>query len=376
MGAGIAQVAAVAGHAVYLFDVRPGAASAAVDGVVAVLARLVAKGRLTEADADAVRQRLYPVELLDELAGSALVVEAIAEDLGAKQQLFGELERFCGPDTILATNTSTISVTDIAAPLAHPARVCGMHLFNPAPVMRLVEVPAGAETDPGVAERVAATAEQWGKTAIRCASTPGFVVNRVARPFYGEAQRMLEEGVGDCAAIDAALRAAGFKLGPFELADLIGNDINLAAAESVWEQTGRDPRYEPANAQRALVAAGRLGRKSGAGWYDYGDGEPVRRADEAGGNPGPDAIAVRVIALLVDEAAALVDRGEASPEAVDTAMRLGTSYPYGPLEWGDRLGAQRVVGVLEALAGVHRSGRYRVSERLAAAARTGRSLRE
>ena len=381
MGAGIAQVAATAGHQVLVYDVRPGAADDALDAVAGALARLVGKRRVSQPDAEAIRARMHTVELLEELLDCALVVEAIAEDLGAKRQLFTDLERSCRPDTLLVTNTSTISVTDIAALLAHPGRVCGMHFFNPAPVMRLVEVPAGEATEPHVAERVAATAEQWGKTAVRCASTPGFIVNRVARPFYGEAQRMLAEGVGDCASIDVALRAAGFRLGPFELADLIGNDVNLASTESVWQQTGHDPRYEPTAAQQSLVAAGRLGRKSGAGWYDYADGEPVRPADPAGGSRATqvgadnDAIAVRVIALLVDEAAALVDRGEASAEDVDIAMRLGTNYPYGPLEWGDQLGAQRLVDTLEEPAAEHPTGRYGVSERLANAARSGQSLR-
>jgi 3-hydroxybutyryl-CoA dehydrogenase len=216
---------------------------------------------------------------------------------------------------------------------------------------------------------LAATAAAWGKTAVRCASTPGFIVNRVARPFYGEAQRIAEEGLRDVRSIDAALRAVGFKMGPFELADLIGNDVNLAATESVWEQTGRDPRYEPTASQRRLVGEGRLGRKTGRGWYDHTDPQPIES------EPDQD-VSTRVLAMLVNEAAALVDRGEAAAADVDTAMRLGTNYPKGPLGWGDELGPRRLVEILGALHDQHPTGRYRVSDRLAAAARSGRSLRD
>ena len=369
MGAGIAQVAASAGHQVLLYDTRADAAPAAVAQIGAQLQRLASKGRLSAADAAAAEQRLRAVADLAELADCTLVVEAIVEDLDAKREVFAELGRVCGPDAILATNTSTIPVTAIAAELKAPERLCGMHFFNPAPLMRLVEVPSGAATDPAVAERVAATAQSWGKVAVRCADTPGFIVNRVARPFYGEAQRIAEEGGHTPRSIDAAMRAAGFKMGPFELADLIGNDVNLAAAESVWEQTGHDPRYEPTESQRQLVAANELGRKTGRGWYDYSQPPDIE--------PEPDEeVSTRILAMLVNEAAALVDRREAAPADVDTAMRLGTNYPRGPLEWGDAIGAQRIAEVLSALHARQPSGRYRISNRLAAAAKAGRRLRD
>ena len=368
MGAGIAQVAAAAGHPVLLYDTRVGAAQAAVEEIGAQLQRLVHKGRLSAEEADAAKRRLRPVDDLAAMAGCALVVEAIVEDLAAKRQLFAQLEAVCGPDAMLVTNTSTIPITAIAAGLEHSERVCGMHFFNPAPLMRLVEVPSGDATDPAVAQAVAATAAAWGKTPVRCASTPGFIVNRVARPFYGEAQRIAEEGEHDPRSIDAAMRAEGFKMGPFELADLIGNDVNLAAARSVWEQTGRDPRYEPTQAQRQLVATNRLGRKTGRGWYDYS--QPLHI------EPQPDdSISTRILAMLVNEAAALVDRGEAAAADVDTAMRLGTNYPKGPLEWGDELGAGRIADILTALHEQYPTGRYRLSERLATAAWTGGRLR-
>jgi 3-hydroxybutyryl-CoA dehydrogenase len=369
MGAGIAQVAAQAGHPVVLYDAREGVASAAVAGIADRLARLVERGRLSGSQAEQTTRRLRPVGTIDRFADCALVVEAIVEDLAEKRRLFDQLERVCTREAVLATNTSTISIQAIGEALQHGQRVCGMHFFNPAPVMRLVEVPAAHDTDPEVAETIGDTATQWGKTAVHCASTPGFIVNRVARPFYGEAQRILEEGVADCAAIDAAMRAEGFRMGPFELADLIGNDVNLAATESVWEQTGRDPRYQPTGIQRQLVAQGRLGRKTGRGWYYQPDPpviEPV--ADER--------VSGRILAMLVNEAAALVDRGEAAPADVDTAMRLGTNYPKGPLEWGDQLGAARVAELLTDLARRNPSGRYRLSERLARVAASGGSLRD
>jgi 3-hydroxybutyryl-CoA dehydrogenase len=291
------------------------------------------------------------------LSGARLVVEAVVEDLAVKQFVMQELESRCDEASILATNTSTISIDAIAEGLARPERLCGMHFFNPAPLMRLVEVPAGARTSPKVAATVQATAEAWGKTAVVCTSTPGFIVNRVARPFYGEAQRIVEEGLASPRSVDGAMRAVGFKMGPFELADLIGNDVNLASTISVWEQTGRDPRYEPTQSQRELVEAGWFGRKSGSGWYDYPDPEPIaQRPDES--------IALRILAMLVNEAAALVDRGEAAPADVDTAMRLGTNYPFGPFEWGDQIGASKIVAILEELAKAHPTGRYRVADRL------------
>lgn len=367
MGAGIAQVAAVAGHPVTLYDTRPGATESARASIAKSLNRFVDKGKLHPDEAVATADRVVSGDM-SALSPAPLVVEAVVEDLAVKRSLMAELESRCEEATILATNTSTISIDAIAEGLRRPERLCGMHFFNPAPLMRLVEVPTGARTSPEVAATVRATAETWGKTAVVCASTPGFIVNRVARPFYGEAHRMVEEGLASPRGVDGAMRAVGFKMGPFELADLIGNDVNLAATISVWEQTGYDPRYEPTRSQRELVEAGWLGRKTGSGWYDYPDPEPI--------TPRPDEpIALRILAMLVNEAAALVDRGEAAPADVDIAMRLGTNYPLGPLEWGDHIGASEIVAILDELAQAHRTGRYRVADRLRRAATTGASLR-
>jgi len=376
MGSGIAQVAAVAGERVLLHDAQPGAADKAVEQIGARLDRLVEKQRMTAEAAATARVRLGAVASPAEMADADLVVEAIVESLPAKQALLADLETCCRDDTVLATNTSTLSVTDIARGLRAPGRVCGMHFFNPAPLMRLVEVPVGETTDPAVAAHVEAWATAWGKTPVRCASTPGFIVNRVARPFYGEAQRIVEEGGADVATVDASMRAVGFRMGPFELADLIGNDVNLASATSVWEQTGRDPRYEPTESQRRLVADGRLGRKSGHGWYDYPDSSapaPSENPHEPQTNRG---VADRIVAMLVNEAAALADRGEAAPRDIDTAMRLGTNYPFGPLEHGDAWGPAAVLDVLARLHERAPTGRYRPADRLVRTATEGGSLRD
>ena len=247
MGAGIAQVAAVA-------------------GIRAQLAKMAEKGRLTAADAAAAGMRLIPAHEIADLAGAGLVVEAIVEDLAEKQALFADLEGIVGRDCILCTNTSSISVTAIGAALHHPERLAGLHFFNPAPLMALVEVVSGLATDRAVAETLFATAAAWGKTPVHARSTPGFIVNRVARPYYAEALRLAQEGAADCATIDAVMReAGGFRMGPFELMDMIGLDVNFAVTSSVWRAFVHDPRFLPSLLQRELVDAGRLGRKNGRG---------------------------------------------------------------------------------------------------------------
>ena len=268
MGAGIAQVAAMAGHPVRVLDAVPGVAERSVAGIRQRLAQLAAKGSLTTGAADQAGARLATVGSMADLAGCGLVVEAAVEDLAVKRELFTELEKTCGDRAILATNTSSLSVTDIAESLVEPGRVAGLHFFNPAPVLPLVEVVAGAASSEAVLRTLADTARAWGKTPVRCASTPGFIVNRVARPYYAEAFRLLETGLTDPSTLDALLReAGGFRMGPFELTDLIGQDVNSAVTRSVWEAFDRDPRFEPSTMQASLVADGRLGRKAGHGFY-------------------------------------------------------------------------------------------------------------
>ncbi|MGP4043339.1 3-hydroxyacyl-CoA dehydrogenase [Streptomyces sp. 2A115] len=272
MGQGIAQVALVAGHPVRLYDAVPGRALAAAEAIGTRLDRLVEKDRLTGAERDAARARLRPAETLSELADSGLVVEAVLERLDVKQQLLRELEEIVEDDCLLATNTSSLSVTAIGGALRNPGRFVGLHFFNPAPLMPLVEVVSGFATDVTSATRAYEMARAWGKTPVACADTPGFIVNRIARPFYAEAFAVYEAQAADPATIDAVLReSGGFKMGAFELTDLIGQDINESVTRSVWESFFQDVRFTPSLAQRRLVESGRHGRKTGHGWYDYGD---------------------------------------------------------------------------------------------------------
>ncbi|MFF0759302.1 3-hydroxyacyl-CoA dehydrogenase [Streptomyces sp. NPDC003737] len=272
MGQGIAQVALVAGHRVRLYDAVPGRAGEAAAAIGARLDRLVEKDRLSGAERDAARDRLLPAETLAELADCSLVVEAVLERLDVKQQLFRELEDVVGDDCLLATNTSSLSVTAVGGALRNAGRFVGLHFFNPAPLLPLVEVVSGFATDVTSATRAYETARAWGKTPVACADTPGFIVNRIARPFYAEAFAVLEAQAADPATIDAVLReSGGFRMGAFELTDLIGQDVNESVTRSVWESFFQDVRFTPSLAQRRLVESGRLGRKSGQGWYDYAD---------------------------------------------------------------------------------------------------------
>jgi len=270
MGAGIAQVAAAAGHTVKLLDNRPGAALQAIDGIRAQFEKMAAKGKLTLEAAQAAGARLQAAQQVADLADAGLVVEAIVENLQVKQTLFKELEAVVSEGCMLASNTSSICITAIGAALQSPQRLAGLHFFNPAPLMALVEVVSGLATDAAVANTLFTTAAAWGKTPVLAKSTPGFIVNRVARPYYAEALRVLTEGGADCATLDACCReAGGFRMGPFELMDMIGHDVNFAVTQSVWRAFFNDPRFLPSLIQQDLVDAGFLGKKSGRGFYDY-----------------------------------------------------------------------------------------------------------
>lgn len=288
MGAGIAQVAAVGGHEVRLHDARDGTAQAAVEKILATLEKLAAKQRVTPEQVQQARSNLRAIASLDECEGCGLVIEAIVEDRVAKQELFRGLEQIAGGDAIFASNTSSISITAIGAALRNPARLAGMHFFNPAPVMPLVEIISGTATSREVADALYAVAKQWGKSPVHARSTPGFIVNRIARPFYAEALRLLNEGAADCATVDAVLReAGGFRMGPFELMDLIGNDVNYSVTRSVFDALYGDPRFTPSLRQKELVDAGFLGRKSGRGFFDYREGATPPAASTVSAQPLP-----------------------------------------------------------------------------------------
>jgi len=294
MGAGIAQVAARAGHTVLLYDAFDGAAEKGFERIADGLSRLVERGRMAEAERSALLQRIKIVDELQALAPAALVIEAIVEKLEIKQRLFDELEDICGAEVILASNTSSLSITAIGAPLRRPERLLGMHFFNPAPIMKLVEIISGLATDRELAETIFATAEGWGKLAVHARSTPGFIVNRVARPFYAEALRLLQEGAADVATIDAVMRdAGGFRMGPFELMDLIGHDVNYAVTESVHAAYYGDQRFVPSLLQKELVDGGFLGRKSGRGFYNYAEGAETPEPYTCDDRPAPGRVVVQ-----------------------------------------------------------------------------------
>lgn len=373
MGSGIAQVAAQAGHETWLYDSRPGAVDQALAGLRRTLDKLVEKGKLGAADAAALHARIHPAKELRDLAQWGLVIEAIIEDLGVKKELFSGLERLLAGDAILATNTSSLSVTAIAAACTKPGRVIGLHFFNPAPLMPLVEVVPGLATDPALADRCMTLMKAWGKAPVLCKDTPGFIVNRVARPFYGEALRIHEEGLADMATIDHAMRSVGgFKMGPFELMDLIGNDINFAVTKTVFEAFFFDPRYRPSITQQRQVESGRLGRKSGRGYYDYSEGANAE-------TPATDArllddICWRILVMLINEAAEALNLGIASRDDLDLAMTKGVNYPKGLLKWADEKGLAHCLSTLERLQTEYGEDRYRPSPLLRRMSREGKTF--
>ena len=361
MGMGIAQVAAQAGHEVRLFDTRGDAVDVALEGLRRTLQKLAEKGRISSAEADAIASRIRPVVDIQQLNGCSIAIEAIVEDLAVKKRLFAELETICedldGP-CVLATNTSSLSVTAIASACKRPERVIGLHFFNPAPLLPLVEIVPGLVTDAALIPKMNELMKEWKKVPVVCKDTPGFIVNRVARPFYGESIRIFEEGIASMPEIDDAMRAiGGFRMGPFELMDLIGNDVNLTVTRTVWEAFFYDPRYKPSLTQQRQVERGRLGRKTGRGYYDYSKELPRTTVDAEKGR----LIVDRVVAMLINEAVDALFWNVASAKDIDLAMTKGVNYPKGLLAWADEIGARECLRRMEELLSMYGEDRYRPS---------------
>jgi 3-hydroxybutyryl-CoA dehydrogenase len=363
MGVGIAQSAALAGLSTVMLDVQEDALARGRETMEGDLERRVERGRLSEDERREALDLVSTTTSLEACADAPLVVEAVIEDLEVKRRVFADLEAVVGRETVLATNTSSLSVAGIAAATERPERVVGMHFFNPVPAMRLVEIVGGPSTDASAARRAEEVAERLGKTPIRVSDTPGFIVNRVARPFYLEALRLVEEGV-EPGRIDAAIRGAGFRMGPLELADLIGHDVNLAVSESLFERYYYQPRFRPSHLQRSMVEAGLLGRKSGRGFYDYG----AEKQEEVG--EVAEHVALRVICCIVNEAYLALSEGVASAEDIDKAMKLGANYPRGPFEWAEEIGVQSILRMLDSLRDAYGEA-YIAAPSLRAAGRSG-----
>ena len=428
MGAGIAQLACLGRFDTYLHDPDPAALRAGEQRLRAGLAKGADRGRWTQAEAEAASVRLRAASRLEDLAGCELVIEAAPEDLELKRKLFALLAGVCGTEAILATNTSSLSVTAIASGVERPERVCGMHFFNPPALMRLVEVVAGDETSEETLAIASQVARTMGREPIRAADAIGFVANRVARPFTLEALRLLGDRIATHEQIDRIVRiGGGFRMGPFELMDLVGVDLNFEVAKSFWEQSFHEPRWQPHPIQSRMVAAGRLGRKVGRGYYDFGDGphrpddpKPPDRDPGWSRNPevedsvhfvavpsleeatlvelahrpattpadaeaaeiyfrsmgkhvewvgdAPGLVLGRIVCQIVNEAHFAVGEGVATPADVDTAMRLGFNYPRGPFDWAEAIGPVRVVSVLDELRSELGEERYRVAPLLRRAA--------
>lgn len=358
MGTGIAQVAATKGHTVYLYDAYTDQLESSKAGLEKILNRQVEKERMTQQEVDGILGRIEFVDNMTHFKECGFVIEAIVEDLNIKKDVFSRIEGIVSKDCVLASNTSSLSVASISSALKKPGRFLGVHFFNPAPLMKLVEIVPGIATDDETTKSTRSFIRDWGKITVSGKDTPGFIVNRVARPFYGEALRIYEEGIADAATIDWAMKdIGGFRMGPFELMDLIGHDVNYEVTCSVFESFYYDPRFKPSFAQKRMVEAGWLGRKSGRGFYDYREGatNPEPNKDEALGK----RIFNRILTMLINEACDAVFMNIASIEDVDLAMENGVNYPKGLLKWADEIGLHEVLDRMTALHVQYREDRYR-----------------
>lgn len=373
MGAGIAQVAAQSGHRVVLVDVNEKAIETAKEKLRKIIERLIEKGKWTDDFGNDVYGRIKFSTEMEDFAGSGMIIEAIVENIEVKHAVFSKLESIVDDNCILASNTSSLSIAAIGSILKNPSRVIGIHFFNPAPLMPLVEIIPAVQTSEAVKNEARAIIDSWDKITVLAKDTPGFIVNRVARPFYGEALRIYEEGVADFATIDWAMTAlGGFRMGPFTLMDYIGNDINYTVTESVFAAFYYDPRYKPSFTQKRHSEAGYLGRKSGRGYFDYSEKavalEPNK--DEVLGKQ----ILNRILVMLINEAADALFLNVATKEDIDLAMTKGVNYPKGLLKWADEFGVENVLNELNVLFEEYGEDRYRPSPLLKRMVRDGKKF--
>lgn len=360
MGSGIAQVAASSGHRVVLYDSNDKALDKSRAKLSATLEKLIEKGKLDQETAESIFKRIVFAHDMDSFKDCGLIIEAIVENIEIKQAVFHHIETVVSDDCVLASNTSSLSIASIASACERPQRVMGIHFFNPAPLMPLVEIVPALTTDENLLNETKKLIDTWGKITVLAKDTPGFIVNRIARPFYGEAIRIYEEGIASFATIDWAMKEiGGFRMGPFELMDFIGNDINYKVTETVWEQFFYDPRYKPSFTQKRLFEAKHFGKKAGKGYYDYSPNAI---------SPAPDknfelaeAIFMRLFSMLVNEAADALFWQVATKEDIDLAMTKGVNYPKGLLTWADEIGLDKVLNQMVNLRDAYNEDRYRPS---------------
>lgn len=365
MGSGIAQVAATAGCQVNLFDTNQTVLEKSKTSLEKILIRLIEKGRIDNSEKNRIQSNINYVDSMEELSNSDLIIEAIIENLEIKKKVFSKLETLVSDDCIIASNTSSLSIASIAASLKNPKRCVGIHFFNPAPLMKLVEVIPAIQTSYETLEKSIDTISSWGKTVAIAKDTPGFIVNRVARPFYSEALRIYEEGIASFQDIDDSLKnLGGFRMGPFELMDFIGNDVNFTVTETVFKSFFFDPKYKPSFTQKRFAEAGYLGRKSGIGFYEYDKNNqivPQNKNETNMDNTLSQLIFDRVLVMLINEAADTLFWNIASAKDIDNAMTKGVNYPKGLLAWADEKGIDWCVNQMDQLYDEYREDRYRCS---------------
>lgn len=358
MGAGIAQVAATAGHTVFVFDLNEEVIEKAKANWQASVNKFAEKNKFSREKVHAIINNLKATTDLEDFKTCNLIIEAIVENIEVKQKVFSDVEKIVSADCVLATNTSSLSIASIASACKNTSRVIGIHFFNPATLMPLVEIIPAITTDVTVTTWCKNLIDSWGKTTVIAKDTPGFIVNRVARSYYGESIRIYEEGIADFATIDWALKTfGGFRMGPFELMDFIGNDVNYKVTETVWQQFFYEPRFKPSLTQKRLYEAKHYGRKSGKGYYDYSENAvaPTPNKNELLGK----AIFTRVIAMLINEAIDSYFLQLASKEDLEIAMEKGVNYPKGLLQWADEIGLDKVLKTLTSLFNEYGEERYR-----------------